>query len=117
MFILSLVMLEKKIVFLSQNMALLTYTVLTFSSLVKPFIYPHPLVSSLSQEVLFFIEGIVPFICGLNSSFESYKRNNQVINELFYIDLDNSAIIAPEANIAEVATHVFRFGSHRNAIR
>jgi len=67
--------------------------------------------------VLFFLEGIVPFIGGLNSSFESFQKNNQTSSELFYIDLDYSTIITPEATIAEVANHVFRFGSQRNSIR
>jgi len=48
---------------------------------------------------------------------QSFAENNQLSKELFYIDLDNNTIIAHEPNIAEVATHVFRFGSQRNSIR
>lgn len=69
MFILSLILLEKKVLFLSENMTLLTYTVLTFSSLVKPLIYSHPLVSSMSLESLPLLESPVPFMGGLNSDF------------------------------------------------
>lgn len=61
-------------VFVSSNSNLLSSTILLFHSLLKPFKWHHPLVSSLPQEYMHLIGIPVPILLGLNKD-TAYVEN------------------------------------------
>ena len=58
------ILLERSIVFFSKNIALLTATIVTFLTLIKPFEWPNPLIFNIPNEYMAIFESPVPFICG-----------------------------------------------------
>ncbi len=59
-------LLEKKIVMVSKDIALLTGTIQTFFSLLRPFTWPHPLIFNLPESLFTLLDSPVPFLFGID---------------------------------------------------
>jgi len=64
-FLLSAVLLEKKIALVSSNLRLLSSVVLSFIPLIRPFIYQSSIIPILPDKLHSFLEAPVPFLVGI----------------------------------------------------
>ncbi|KAL4433492.1 hypothetical protein ABPG74_002889 [Tetrahymena malaccensis] len=62
------ILIEQQMVFVSANPALLSSVILMFYSLIKPFKWPHPLISILPQNLIHLLDSPIPIFLGLNMS-------------------------------------------------
>ena len=83
-------MLEKSVVFVSENLGVLTSSVLGISKLLQPFHWPHVIVPVLPTSLYEILDAPVPLILGMQSSLPlKYKH-------LIYVMLDEGS---PEKQI------------------
>ncbi|KRX08029.1 hypothetical protein PPERSA_06207 [Pseudocohnilembus persalinus] len=61
---------ENQVVFISQNEALLSSTLLLFHSLLKPFKWPHPVIFNLPHEFMHLLDSPIPILLGLNKNID-----------------------------------------------
>jgi hypothetical protein len=65
--VLCAILLEEQVVFVCDNIHILTYTIYLFTEILfKPFGYPHPCVYIVSEDS--FLDAITPIILGVNRS-------------------------------------------------
>lgn len=74
LFIMTAVCLESKLVFFSKNISLLTSSILTFYSILKPFIYVMPVIYNVPTNLFDMLEAPVPLILGINKDI-SFKKS------------------------------------------
>ncbi|KAL4478556.1 hypothetical protein ABPG74_006791 [Tetrahymena malaccensis] len=117
-FIFTLIMLEKKIVFLSKNITLLTFTIITFQNIIKPFKYPYTIISSISIDKLDFLDSIFPIIFGVNLSSELFQHQCGYNDEFYYIDLDKNIITSfNPIDIDTIYDQRFKFTTQKEQIK
>ena len=83
---------EQSIVFVSENSALLTCTLLVFHGLLKPFKFPHPLIFNVPEHILHILDSPFPILVGINKNKE-YVVDNQLAEQhpnCSFILLDNN---------------------------
>ncbi|KAM0675154.1 hypothetical protein GVAV_001497 [Gurleya vavrai] len=89
--IITYILLEKKIVFIADDLDFIFNNVNSILNLLNPFKWHYLLFIPLTKNFLSLLDSPFPFICGLNMPFkeikEYAKRNNLII-----IDLDNQII-------------------------
>ncbi|KAL4468234.1 hypothetical protein ABPG73_014156 [Tetrahymena malaccensis] len=116
--ILTLIMLEKKVIFLSRNITLLTLTALTFQNIIKPMKYPHPVIFSISEDLMYFLESPVPIIVGVNMSSEKFEYQYGYNEECYYIDLDKNLINTKnQESVCKMQSLKFKFGNQKDKIK
>ncbi|KAL4476047.1 hypothetical protein ABPG72_014039 [Tetrahymena utriculariae] len=116
--IFTLIMLEKKIVFLSKNITLLTFTSITFQNIIKPFKFPYSIISSLTKDKIDFIDCPVQFMFGVNQSSEEFKYQYGYNDECYYIDLDKNIINSfNPIDIYTIYNQRFKFTSQKEQIK
>lgn len=76
LFLLFVVLLEEKLIFISKKITLLTASVLVFSNLLKPFVWPYPIIFTLPYSLLTLLESPVSIMAGLNVSKNYISDNN-----------------------------------------
>ncbi|EGR32985.1 hypothetical protein IMG5_064390, partial [Ichthyophthirius multifiliis] len=88
-------LLEQSIVFVSNNSALLSSTVLLFHSLLKPFLWPHPLIINLPNNFMHVLDIPIPVLVGLNKdkSFVFEKKLDLVHENCLFVLLDEKVEI------------------------
>eukprot|EP00095_Tigriopus_kingsejongensis_P005098 maker-scaffold161_size295871-snap-gene-0.10 protein:Tk05098 transcript:maker-scaffold161_size295871-snap-gene-0.10-mRNA-1 annotation:"map kinase-activating death domain isoform x3" len=95
--VITLILLEKKIVIQSRDYSALTISILSLTKLIYPLEYMFPIIPLLpismsgSEQLLL---APTPYIIGLPTSFLACKRNMKLPDEVWLVDLD-SALIAP----------------------
>ena len=92
-FILMALLLENPIVFVSENLGLLTSTLMTFLSLISPFKWHYPVVSNLPQDLMQILESPVPILVGINKKRNCIKDLAQKYNHIIFVSLDNEVSI------------------------
>ncbi|EAS06158.1 DENN (AEX-3) domain protein (macronuclear) [Tetrahymena thermophila SB210] len=70
------ILIEQPMVFVSANPALLSSVILMFYSLIKPFKWPHPLISILPQNLIHLLDSPIPIFLGLNMSKQEVLEKN-----------------------------------------
>jgi hypothetical protein len=70
--ILTLIMHERSIIFVSNNLTILSNVILGFQVLIRPFIWYHPLIQVLPSALLGILDSPFPMIVGI--THEDYHR-------------------------------------------
>ncbi|EGR29733.1 hypothetical protein IMG5_149570 [Ichthyophthirius multifiliis] len=78
LFLFTCISLEKNVIFFSQNITLLTTSIQTFASSLRPFLYPHPIIFSLPVQLYDMIDSPVPCIIGPQQSGEINNKQEMV---------------------------------------
>jgi len=94
LWIFSAFILEKKLVFLSKNIHLLTATMSVIRSLIKPFRYPFPLVYNLPEVLMAICDAPGAAIIGINKG-ESYLEEENLLTDYpscIFICLDEEKV-------------------------
>ncbi|EAR86055.1 DENN domain protein (macronuclear) [Tetrahymena thermophila SB210] len=116
--IFTLILLEKKVVFLSKNITLLTLTSITFQNIIKPMKYPHPVIFSICEDLMYFLESPVPIIVGVNMSSEKFEYQYGYNEDCYYIDLDKNMIITKnQQSVCKMESQKFKFGNQKKKIK
>jgi len=92
-FIFSALLLENPIVFLSENLGLLTSTLMLFVNLINPFKWHYPVVSNLPQDLMQILESPVPIMVGINKGSAFANDLSQKYNHIIFVCLDNEVKI------------------------
>ena len=74
LFVFTAISLEKKVVFFSEKVALLTGSILTFYSIIKPFTYVMPVIYNLPNVLIDMLDSCVPIILGINKKIEYFTE-------------------------------------------
>ena len=117
LFVLFSIFNEKSLVFVSENLFLISACISTFLALIRPLKWPFPIIYSLPEDCLLMLGSPIPVIVGLNlpsfhvvndilPEFQSVSENNNsnnvyvfLDNGLFYYDFENhDNIILPQFN-------------------
>ena len=85
-------LLEKRVVLVSQNLRLLSCSVLSVVSLLKPFNYQSLVLPIMAPNMVDMLDAPVPFIVGCVSGVVTKWSPS---NDLFVLNLDNSEWISP----------------------
>ena len=84
---------EIKILFFSSNLGLVTKTILSFLTLLKPLTYQYRILSILPQDYYFFLEDDTPCIFGVNelyyNNFFDYNKIMLENRPICIVDIDN----------------------------
>lgn len=99
LWILSAVLHEKHLVFVSNNISLLTATIITFLSVIKPLKWVQPCVCMLPKDLIDMLAAPVPVIVGLTMSKSHVDREQMQKNyeNCSFIFLDDGITIQPSA--------------------
>ena len=96
--VLTLIMLERKVVIHSRDLNSLSLSILSLTSLLYPLQYMFPLIPILptsmpgSEQLLL---APTPYVIGLPSSFLKYNKLPMVPDDVWLVDLDSAAIKPP----------------------
>ena len=93
--ILRYILLEKKMVFFSSNIENLTYVIMIFLTMIFPFKYQYQIISILHKEIFYYLNNKLPFIFGINESYnDNFLQNNNlnIKDTIILIDIDNGLI-------------------------
>lgn len=90
----SVVMIEKKVLLISQHKALLTYVAMALTSLVFPFRWEQVLIPILPSPLKNYIETIFPYIIGVSPSM--ITPDIEVPIDAVKVDLDSGIILYQE---------------------
>uniref|UniRef100_A0A336KGN7 MAP kinase-activating death domain protein n=1 Tax=Culicoides sonorensis TaxID=179676 RepID=A0A336KGN7_CULSO len=96
--VLTLMLLENKIIIQSRDYNALSMSVIAFVHLIYPLEYMFPIIPLLptcmgSAEQLLLAP--TPFIIGLPASFLMYKKNFRLPDDIWLVDLDSNKLTAP----------------------
>jgi len=104
------ILLERKLVFLSNNIHLLTATLFVMRSLIKPFNYPFPLIFNLPEVLMVYCDAPGAALIGINKGEEYLKEHNlfEDYPSCVFICLDEEKMyIQPENNVQPVQFNNF----------
>lgn len=115
MFILSSILMERTIVFVSPDMRTLTCFLMTFSSQIKPFKWPYPIIYSLPENAQPMLQSPLPILVGLKQSMKYVAKNIQPEygapdNDTIYFFLEEKWILCDKDVVAN--TTVLNFGGY-----
>eukprot|EP00094_Tigriopus_californicus_P007677 TCALIF_07393-PA protein Name:"Similar to rab3-GEF MAP kinase-activating death domain protein (Drosophila melanogaster)" AED:0.23 eAED:0.14 QI:0/0.48/0.46/0.88/0.96/0.96/26/0/2175 len=106
--VITLILLEKKIVIQSRDYSALTISILSLTQLLYPLEYMFPIIPLLpismsgSEQLLL---APTPYIIGLPTSFLACKRNMKLPEEIWLVDLDAATIVPPNGtSICDIPT-------------
>ena len=103
----SALLLEKSVIFLSQNLTLLSSVMLGFKSLLAPFSWCHVMIPILPAALLDILDAPVPFMVGITGSqldlLEEERFENRVLVNIDTVelitDLSNTLpVVSPDFN-------------------
>jgi hypothetical protein len=84
---------EKKLIFLSNKLSLLSNTIQEFETLLYPFNWPHTYIPLLPSYLIEMCEAPTPYIIGLVRSCKHELMRYNYENDMIIIDLDKQKII------------------------
>lgn len=95
------ILLEKKIVFFTRNLNLLTSTILTFLHAMRPFLWAFPVIMNLPRELFEMMSSPLPLLIGVNKDFEFFKSEKieALFSDCVFIFLDEENKIHDFKNI------------------
>lgn len=97
--VLTLVLLERKVLLKSQNYSTLSFSVLSITKLLYPLEYMFPVIPLLpvslggAEQLLM---APTPYLIGVPTSFLVVKRNIHLPEDVWLVDLDAGTIVPPE---------------------
>ncbi|EDR25056.1 DENN domain-containing protein 2D, putative [Entamoeba dispar SAW760] len=91
---LSHLLLERKFIFISESLQLLSSSVHTFSRLIYPFIWQHVLIPILPPDMLSLAFAPMPFIIGCTYSTFLQMVEEVEINDVYVFNLDTSTFLS-----------------------
>ena len=91
--IFSAILLERKILFISQHKALLTQVINCFVSFIFPFQWKHSLIPILPSSMIDILDAPFPFIIGVDACHDSSYLD---FEDVIRIDLDVGQVTTPE---------------------
>jgi hypothetical protein len=94
LWILSAILLEKKIVFVSNNLRVLSSCVLSYVPLVRPFRLQSVVIPILPDKLLAFLEAPVPVLIGVPNS-DLIRRIRDSFTDVIIVDIDRNRITCP----------------------
>ncbi|XP_050449435.1 MAP kinase-activating death domain protein isoform X1 [Cataglyphis hispanica] len=98
--VLTLILLENKIVLQSRDYNALSMSVMAFVTMIYPLEYMFPAIPllptcmSCAEQLLL---APTPFVIGIPASFLLYKKNFKMPDDIWLVDLDSNKITAPNA--------------------
>ncbi|XP_067210370.1 MAP kinase-activating death domain protein isoform X8 [Linepithema humile] len=98
--VLTLILLENKIVLQSRDYNALSMSVMAFVTMIYPLEYMFPAIPllptcmSCAEQLLL---APTPFVIGIPASFLMYKKNFRMPDDIWLVDLDSNKITAPSA--------------------
>jgi hypothetical protein len=84
---------EKKLIFLSNKLSLLSNTIQEFETLLYPFSWPHTYIPLLPSYLIEMCEAPTPYIIGLVRSCKEELMRYNYENDMIIVDLDKQKII------------------------
>lgn len=84
---------EKKIIFLSNKLSLLSSTIQAFETLLYPFNWPHTYIPVLPSFLIEMTEAPTPYIIGLMRTCKSELLKYKSSNDMLIVDLDKQKIL------------------------
>ncbi|CAH1174243.1 unnamed protein product [Phaedon cochleariae] len=97
--VLTIILLENKIVFQSRDYNALSMSVIAFVTMIYPLEYMFPVIPLLptcmncAEQLLL---APTPFVIGLPASFLLYKKNFRLPDDVWLVDLDSNKLISPQ---------------------
>jgi len=100
----ALLMLERKLVFLSKNLYLLTGTLSVLHSLMKPFKYPFPLVFNLPEVLMVICDAPGAALIGINKNEEYLRDTGLIANypSCIFVCLDEEKVFIQSREQADI---------------
>ena len=94
---LTLIILENKVIFQSRDYNALTMSVISFVTMIYPLEYMFPVIPllptcmNLAEQLLL---APTPYVIGIPASFLMYKNNFMLPNDVWLVDLDSNTLTA-----------------------
>ncbi|CAF0993496.1 unnamed protein product [Brachionus calyciflorus] len=96
--IFSAMLMEKKLIFLSNKLSSLSSTIQAFETLLYPFNWPHTYIPVLPSFLIDMTEAPTPYIIGLMRSCKNELLKYKNISDFLIIDLDKQKLIQDNSN-------------------
>ena len=110
-FLITALLLEKFIVFFSEDMGILSSTLNTLFGLITPFKYMFPVIPSLPPDLIRMCSSPVPLIIGINDNEESFKKNNLAqYTDIIFVFIDSQKIYTGSKNRGTLDVPILNFG-------
>ena len=88
-----LILMEQQIVFIDNDLSILSLISFLFINLIYPFSWSNTYIPMLSFSSVKFLESIIPYIMGINESLLEYALNNQYIgNKVILVNISKNDI-------------------------
>jgi len=106
--ILTSMMFERRIIFVSHSLGVLSNCVQAAVALLYPFVWQHVFIPVLPLGMIQFVCAPVPFIVGLLAHhLPSLESLSDMMEEVILVDLDNSTIAPPSVDFKTIPDEVF----------
>lgn len=110
LFIIECILGEKRILFLSNRLSLLTMISEIFLHLLYPFVWSHVYIPLLPKALIDFLFAPMPFIIGMHSHYVRGQLHGEMLVDLVVVDLDHNRVhfnsaahVPPTGNTAKDA--------------
>ena len=88
-----LILMEQQILFIDNNLSLLSSVSFLFLNLIYPFSWSNTYIPVLSFSSVKFLESIIPYIMGANESLVEYALENQYVgNKVIFVNIKTNEI-------------------------
>ncbi|XP_031627569.1 MAP kinase-activating death domain protein isoform X3 [Contarinia nasturtii] len=104
--ILTLILLENKVLFQSRDYNALSMSVISFVTMIYPLEYMFPVIPllptcmSCAEQLLL---APTPFVIGIPASFLMYKKNFRLPDDIWLVDLDSNKLSPPTGTNEEIS--------------
>lgn len=85
-------LLERRIILLAEQLSTLSSCILSLSTLLYPFTWPHTLITVLPPSLLELVHSPTPYILGMFSSCRNFVHDSS-LDEVLVIDLDEGCFV------------------------
>lgn len=93
-------LLERRIIFTSKKLSILSNCVQSFLAFISPFVWQHVFIPVLPVKMIPFVCAPVPFIVGLlELHLDKVSEHADAMEEVMFVDLDRSNIYPPSMDI------------------
>lgn len=106
-FLISSILLENSVVFVSENLGLLTSTMMTFLNLINPFKWHYPIVFNLPHDLMQILESPIPILVGINRNSYFINSLYQKYNHIIFVSLDKDKKIYNKNNMNPFLNETF----------
>lgn len=103
--VLTLILMENKLLFISRDYNALSMSVIAFVTMIYPLEYMFPVIPllptcmSCAEQLLL---APTPFVIGIPATFLMYKKNFQLPDDIWQIDLDSNKLTPPSGSYEEI---------------